>query len=499
MNESVIQFLQFIDMSIKFTLSILVGMCLSAFVCNAQSPGVDAGETPALSGAVFSKLRSGLENTDRQLTRRTDRYLQRMIRRERQMQIKLNAVDSVAAKELFSQSAQRYADLNRRMQTDSGGRDIRMSGSYLPYADSIGGALKFLQQDKAGLVKVPPGKVGAAVMQFQSLQAKMQDAEAVKAYMQERKQEISKYISEHAAAGRLLGKQLTGLNQDVYYYSQQLRQYREMWDHPDQIEQKLLGVLQRLPAFQTFMKNNSQLGSLFQLPRDYGTPQGLAGLQTREAVSRGIQEQLSAAGPGAEAKVHDNLQSAQSQLDDYKGKMDWLGDGNGNMDMPDFKPNDQRTKTFWKRLEYGANFQTTRNNYYFPTVSDLGLSLGYKLGQLNVVGIGASYKLGWGNGIQHIALSSQGLGLRSFVDIHIRGSFSASGGLEYNYTTPFNSFQQLRQIERWTQSGLIGVSKTVSMRSRVFRKTKLQLLWDFLSYRQTPRTQPLLFRIGYGF
>jgi hypothetical protein len=169
------------------------------------------------------------------------------------------------------------------------------------------------------------------------------------------------------------------------------------------------------------------------------------------------------------------------------------------MDMPDFKPNDQKTKTFWKRIEYGVNFQTTHNNYYFPTVTDLGLSLGYKLGHSNFVGVGASYKLGWGNGIQHVALSSHGVELRSFLEIKIKGSFSATGGFEYNYTTPFTSFQDIRQIQRWTQSGLIGISKTVSMKSRFFKQTKLQLLWDFLSYQQVPKTQPVLFRIGYNF
>jgi hypothetical protein len=167
--------------------------------------------------------------------------------------------------------------------------------------------------------------------------------------------------------------------------------------------------------------------------------------------------------------------------------------------MPDFKPNDQKTKTFWKRLEYGANFQTTRNNYYFPTVSDFGLSVGYKLSDRSVVGVGASYKLGWGNGIQHIEFSSQGMGLRSFVEVKLKGSFWFSGGFEYNHTRPFASYQQLRHWDEWTKSGLAGFSKTVSMKSRVFKKTKVQLLWDFLSYQQVPRTKAVVFRVGYNF
>jgi hypothetical protein len=83
------------------------------------------------------------------------------------------------------------------------------------------------------------------------------------------------------------------------------------------------------------------------------------------------------------------------------------------------------------------------------------------------------------------------------LQIAIKNGFSATGGFEYNYTTQFTNLQQLRQTENWTRSGLIGLSKTVSMKNRVFKKAQVQLLWDFLSYQQVPKTQPFLFRIGY--
>jgi len=241
------------------------------------------------------------------------------------------------------------------------------------------------------------------------------------------------------------------------------------------------------------------LGGLFNVPGSYGSPQAISGLQTKNQVAQLIQGQVSTGGAGGESTLQSNLQSAQGQLDTYKSKLSQLGTGNGDMDMPNFKPNDQKTKTFWKRLEYGADFQTTRNNYYFPMVTDFGVSLGYKLGHNNVIGLGASYKLGWGNGIQHISFTNQGVGLRSFLQIRIKGSFSATGGFEYNYTTPFTSYQQLKQIEYWTRSGLIGVTKTVSLKNRVFKKTSVSLLWDFLSYQEVPKTQPFVFRIGYAF
>jgi hypothetical protein len=341
-------------------------------------------------------------------------------------------------------------------------------------------------------------QLGSANAQLQALQAKMMDADQAKNFIQQRKQQISQYIAQHANLQNVFAKPLAGMNQQVYYYSQQLREYKEMWNNPDQLTQRALGLLNRLPAFQTFMKDHSMLAGLFHLPSGYGSSQALSGLQTKDQVAQQIQGQVSAGGAAGASALQSNLQSAESQLDGYKSKLSSLGAGNGDMDMPNFKPNDQKTKTFWKRLEYGANFQTARNNYMFPTVSDFGLSLGYKLGHGNIIGLGASYKLGWGNGIQHIALSSQGVGLRSYLQIKLKGSFSATGGFEYNYTTPFTSYQQLKQLQYWTKSGLVGVTKTVSVKSRVFKKTSVSLLWDFLSYEQHPQTQPLLFRVGYS-
>lgn len=169
------------------------------------------------------------------------------------------------------------------------------------------------------------------------------------------------------------------------------------------------------------------------------------------------------------------------------------------MPLPEFRPSDQHSKKFLGRLQYGFNIQTTQGGYYFPNYSDIGLSLGYNLGHSNSVGIGASYKVGLGTGWQHIAISSQGVGLRSWVDIHVKKSWSATGGYELNYLQPFSSFKDIQQLTGWTQSGLIGVSKTISLKSKYLKKTQVQLLWDFLSYSQVPQQPPVIFRVGYGF
>lgn len=466
-------------------------------ITHAQSPDSAVEKALRLPFGWLDRVQRKTSSLDRQLTTRSSAYLSKMMKREERLRQRLARVDSARAKQLFSGADQQYAALLKKMTTDTGSKRVLVSGEYQPYVDSLQGMLGFLRSN-------PRLGLGSADMQrslgqLQQLQAKMKDADQVRAFVETRKQQIGQYIAAHANAAGILSKPFSGMKQDAYYYSQRVHQYKEMLNDPDRLEREALAQLRRLPAFQTFMKNNSQLAGLFGLPGGGGGAGALpiAGLQTKDQVTQQMIGQVSAMGQGGMDNLQSNVSSAQSQLDGYKNKLGQLGAGNTTGDVPDFRPNDQKTKPFWRRLEYGVNFKTTHNNYYFPVVTDLGFSLGYKLGHNNVVGGGASYKLGWGSGIRHIALSSQGVGLRSFLEIGLKGSFSATGGFEYNYTTPFGSFQQLKQLQYWTKSGLIGVSKTVSMKSRLLKKTKVQLLWDFLSYQQVPKTQPLLFRVGY--
>jgi len=470
--------------------AILLLCCYLSYSCCAQSSPDKVMAVIDMPSKFFQRIQTSTAGLDAQLTRQTERYLQKMARREARLRKKLFKVDSAAAKDLFAGSAEHYRSLSQQLSHDTGSSNISFDGEYHAYADSLQGMLKFMSDDPRAV---------ASLQRLRALQAKMLDADQVKEYIRQRKQQISQYIQQHTDLSHLLGKDCKTLDQDVYYYSQQVREYKAMLNDPDKLTKQALIILNKLPAFQAFMKQNSQLAGLFNLPGNYGSTATLSGLQTRDQVAALINQQVAAGGAGGQAALQANLQSAQSQLDGYKSKLSKLGTGSADIDMPHFSPNDQKTKAFWKRLEYGTNFQTTRNNYYFPTVSDFGLSVGYKLTNNSTIGIGASYKLGWGNGIRHIAFSSQGAGLRSFVDIKIKGSFSASGGLELNHTTPFNAYQQLRDWDDWTKSGLIGVTKTVSMKSRLFKKTKVQLLWDFLSYQQVPRTQAVIFRIGYDF
>ena len=476
-------------------------LCLAVTISHAQSADSVSDKLANFSSRLFGKIQSQSASLNQQLAQQTQKYLARMARKEQRLQQKLATVDSGGAQRLFTGSQQQYAALAQKLRQDSGHRNQSISGAYQPHTDTLQGAMAFFQQHPQLLTtgSSAVAKLQGAASQFQALQAKLQDADAIKSYIRQRQQQINQYLAQHANLQGLLSKQYAGLSQEYYTYSQQVQQYKDMLNNPGQLIQMALSRLSQLPAFQTFMKNNSQLGSLFNLPGNYGAAKALNGLQTKDQVAQIVQGKVSAAGSGGAAALQSNLQSAESQLDNYKAKLSQLGAGNGDLNMPDFKPNPMKTKTLFQRLQYGFNLQTTHNSYYFPTVLDLGLSLAYQLGHSNDIGIGASYKMGAGNGINDIALTSNGVGLRSFLNIKVKGSFFATAGLEYNYLTPFASFQQLKQIQYWTRSGLVGVTKSVSTKSKVFKQTTLSLLWDYLSYSQHPPTEAFLFRVGYNF
>jgi len=514
--------------------------CLAALLCFAvtasfaQSGDSTVNKVTSFPMRLFGHIQSKTASLNQQLSQQTQKYLQKLQQQEQRLQKRLFSIDSNAAKKLFANSNQQYATLLQKLQADTGSNHQKVTGTYQPHMDSLQTALGFLQKNQSALnqpassvtsltggsaatlttevgANLSPevqAKLQASISQLQALQARMQDASQIKGFMAQRKQQIGQYITQHASMQNVLSKPYAQMQQNMYYYSAQVRQYQAMANSPDQLEQKALAMLSRLPAFQGYMKTNSQLSSLFSLPGSSSGPQILTGLQTRNQVSETAKSQLTAAASGTTnnnssgggSAAPSGLESAQSQLASYKAKLSQFGGGGGSeIDAPNFRPNEQKTKTFFSRLMYGIDFQTTQSTYFFPAMTSVGLSLGYKLGKGNDVGIGAAMKIGWGTGFNHIAVTGQGVGLRSFVDIALKGSFSATGGFEYNYVAPFTEYQQLRQIQDWTKSGLIGVSKTVSTKSRLLKQTKLSLLWDFLSYQQVPQTEPLIFRVGYSF
>jgi len=280
----------------------------------------------------------------------------------------------------------------------------------------------------------------------------------------------------------------------MYYYKAKIQNYKEIWQHPDQVEAKVVEQLHKVPAFDQFMQEHSMLASLFQLPANYGSAANLDGLQTRAMVERELQQRIQGAGPEERQQIQQQMEQAKQQLSALKKT---LPGGGSAADMPDFKPKDIKAKTLLQRLEYGANVQFAQSSAYFPTTSDLAAQVAYKFSKKGSAGFGAAVKLGWGKTIRKIHFTAQGLGLRSFLDYQLKGTFYVNGGFEFNYNKTIPNIPALRDLNGWTKSALLGIERKYKVSDKL--NGNIMLLFDFLYKQHIPETQPLVFRIGYNF
>jgi hypothetical protein len=436
---------------------------------------------------LVSKKAASLEQ---KLDKRSEKALQRFATREAKLKRKLAKVDSIEASSIFGDAKQRYAQLSEKIKN---GKHSQYISSY----DTALTSFKFFEQNPQWLGSAKE-KFGSAFEKVKELESKLQKAESIKEFLKQRRQFLKEQLQKFGFA-----KELKRLNKISYYAFQQFNEYRDMLNDHKKVERKAIELLSKTKLFQDFMKKNSMLASLFRMPggdpNDPAYTASLTGLQTRSQVNALIQSQIAAGGPNAQSQIRQNIQQAQAQLQQLKDKIARSGGTSSDDEVAEkFKPNDQKSKSsFLKRLELGTNIQTQRARNVFPVTSDLGLSVAYKIDDNNSFGIGVSYKVGWGTGWRNIDITHQGIGLRSFADFKLKGNFYVSAGYEQNYRSEIRNIDQLRNVSAWQQSGLVGISKIVATRSKLLKKTKLQLLWDFLSAEQTPRTQPIIFRIGY--
>lgn len=359
--------------------------------------------------------------------------------------------------------------------------------------DDLGVNLNYLREQTEGSTAAEEYK--KAIAEWDTLNQTAKKTEFVQSFIAKRKNQLVREAMQYAGNMRAIKK----LNKETWYYAESIRNYRELFEDAGKRERLAKKLLSGIPAYQQFARENSVLASLFAIPAAGGDPNNaasLAGLQTRAGVQDMIQQRISAGGPNGMAQVRQNLQEAQGRLSEIKDKIlkgSHIGP-DGDVEMPDFKPNGQRSKTFLQRIQYGFDIQFARNSNLMPSTAVLGLNIGYRLNDNGTVGAGISYKLGMGS-IEHIRLSSEGAGLRSYLDWKIKGRWYVAGGYEMNYRSRFKDMDDL-SIAPWQRSGLAGISRQYKAGKKM--KGEVKLMYDFLYNTHIPKSAPLMMRVGYN-
>ena len=447
----------------------------------------------AISIKYLSQVNNKIDRYTNRVSNKTEKTLSKLAKWENKIKNLLQKADPQTAERLFGNGAISFTTMLQKLKE---GKQVvaNCKANYDEYNDKLTTSIKYIDDQKAQLKTSYIKPIKEAKANLQKLDSTTTQVEAITKLIKERKQQLID------ASIKVLGKSkyLRKINEESYYYVETLRNYKTLFQDKKKAEETALNILHKIPAFEKFASENSMLASLFGSPSSSGNPQTLVGLQTRASVNTLIQNNIAAGGPNAAAVVSQNMQAAQAQLRSLKNKMLQAGVSSSDEEMPDFKPNNTKTKTFAQRIEYGTNFNISKPSAIQPNAADIALSIGYKLNDESVVGLGASYKMGFGT-ISNLKFSSEGIGLRSFIDWKLKKNFFVSGGYEMNYNTGFKNFSTLQSFDAWQQSGLFGLSKKLKVKTKLFKETKFQLLYDMLHKTHTPVTQPVIFRVGYNF
>ncbi len=447
--------------------------------------------SPQISTQYIDRVSAKAGSLEKELDKKSEQALARLQKQENKIRRKLAKLDTLAVAGVFANADEKYKELEQRLQG-------KLPSSYNSSLDTMLVSLKFLEGNNQLLLhaKEAKEKLKDALDRANGLNDQFSKAEEIKRFLKKRKEFLKSELSKFGFA-----KEFKKINKNLVYFSEQVSEYKEILRDSRKIERKAIELLSRTQGFKNFMRRNSMLATLFGAPGtdDLNSQASLAGLQSRSMVNGLIQQQIAAAGPGAQQIFSQNVAAAQAQLQQLKNKVAQFGGSSSDAEEREgLRINEQRKKKFWKKWEIDMNAQNNRANAVMPNSTTIGISAGFKPNNWLVAGLGIGGRIGWGKDIRHIEASYSGVSARSFTEIKLKGNLHAFGGLEMNYRPEIRSIEQLRDYSAWQKSLLVGISKVVSAKSKFFKKTKAQILWDAMSYQNTPRTQPLILRFGYN-
>ncbi len=383
--------------------------------CTLQGSAQDSTSTTVVDTLIhlpvkyFNQIDNKIDKYSSRIISKTEKTLTKLSRWENKIKTLLQKANPEAAERLFGNNQTTFSTLLQKLQE---GKSIaeNYQAKYNEYRDKLRSSVSYLQQQKDALKTKVIAPLKKADEKLTALEENIKNSEVLQQFIKERKRQLIDQSLQYIGKSKYLAK----ISKESYYYVETLRNYKELFRDQKKAEQIALTLLNKIPAFTKFIQENSMLAQLFGSPNAPASAANLAGLQTRASVNALIQNQIAAGGPNAQQVMQQNFQQAQNELSKLKDKILKAGGNSADAEIPDFIPQENKTKTLKQRLEFGTNIQTQKATNFFPNRSDIGLSLGYKLCNKSIIGIGASYSFGLGRGWNNIRISNQGCRTEKF-------------------------------------------------------------------------------------
>lgn len=475
-----------------------IALYLTAVICGTAVYAQDKADSTIdalqqIPEKYISTIDKKIDKYTDRVSKKTIKTLTKLSKWEEKIKATLGKVSPESAHTLFGNDKLTFAKLLDKIKQGEAVQ-LEYRRKYNKYQDDVTTTMSFLKKNKeyldSGFVK----KLEATRQKIEQLNTEEDSTQALQEFIKERKKELVSTAFKHLGKSKYLSK----MNKEVWYYGESIKNYKDIFSDEAKTEKLVKEVLHKVPGFTGFVQKNSMLNSLFGLPGDVAAINSGIGIQSRQSVQQMIQGRIGTEQYGA---LRQQISNAQGQLQQFKDNLikSHLGAGTGEGEFPGFKPNVTKTKTFMQRLEFGSNVQFAKANSLVPTVMDLAVTVGYKLNDKSVAGIGASLKAGVGS-FDRIRFSNQGASLRSFVDWKLKRQFYLTSAWEMNYLNEMAVRTTIVRLENgWQHAALAGVTKKFNIKSKWFKQTNLQFLYDFLARNQSVPVQPWNFRVGYTF
>lgn len=435
-----------------------------------------------ISEKFTTSLQKKVDHMEQQLRKASAKALKQLQKQERKLYNAMLQQNPEAAQAILGVGIDSLA---KELQTATDANNA--TEGFHPWVDSMRASLQFLQTAGGNKLCMPNvvKQLPNVTAQLKKLQGQLSSVEKLQTLIANRQQLMQQNFLQYPGIQKLLGKYA----KQAYYYKAKLTEYKALLSNRKKAEAAAYNLLSKIPAFKKFISKHTYLGNLLSPSVGNAASYG----QTNDYVA----SLISSNGPGAMQQIRDNIQAGQNQLEQLKAKLGsaQLAGGGSSNDIPSFKANEMRKKSFFKRLSFGTNYQFTAARGTAPQMLDLGVQVAYQFSKDKQAGVGLSYKLGMGKSWRQVALSSEGLGMRSFFDLRIKGGIYASGGLELQYNKRFYQLRQLQLREQWNQLALIGVSKKMNLGRKAGAGISVQ--YNIFAHQQ-PTASPWIIRYHIG-
>lgn len=476
----------------KVFLYCILFILLGVPVCFSQTDSaVNALQSIPLK--YIKDISTKIDKYTSQISSKTEKTLTKLSRWENKIKGLLQKASPETAEILFGNNQITFTSLLVKIKQGEA-LGLQYKSQYDQYRDELTTDIKYLQAQKENINQKLLQPLQGAQNKITALNEEEDKNEAIQQFIKERKRQLISQAIQQIGKSKYLVK----INKEAFYYTETIKNYKEIFNDSKKVEEIVKQVLGKIPAFQQFIGQNSGLSGIFSSPFSFaslsstGSVPVVNGLPNRAAVQNFIMASIPAATTNPVKQLQ--MPDMKVALAKWRDKLNSQG-GTKDHDLPDFKPNSQRSKTLKQRLEHGPEFQFTQSVNGHPAIANIGMKIGYKLNDKSSVGVGVNYALGLGEGWNKIHASHEGIGLRTYLSWKLKNSFSVQGGSEWNHLK-FTNFNQLKTSASWQYAALIGLSKKYNVSKKM--KGSMQILYDFLAYRHTPVSQPVLFRFGYN-